>query len=57
MSLYPFEPKNAANIIGEADAHALSTGFEFCFAQIVGSRFARALPKERQEPAGYCPNE
>ena len=57
MSLYPFEPKNVADLVGEADAHALSTGLKVRSAQIIGSRLARALSKEREEPACYCPNE
>ena len=45
MSLYPFEPKNVADLVGEADAHALSTGLKVRSAQIIGSRLARALAK------------
>ena len=57
MSLYPLEPKDAADLVGEPDAHALSAGLEVRFAQIIGSRLARALPNEREEPAGYCSDE
>jgi len=57
VSLDPFEPKNIAYPLVEANPHTLSAGLEVRLAQVFGGGLGRGLPIKRQQPTRYCSDE